>query len=44
MGAHDMHFTMRDLLQLYFAWQWWIWIAIFAGGQFLLLLLQRITR
>lgn len=31
--------AFNDILQLYAAWQYWLWLAVLVGGQFLLLLL-----
>lgn len=32
-------FSLRDILQTYLAWGYWLWLAVLAGGQALLLLL-----
>jgi hypothetical protein len=37
-GKNDMNVTFQSLFQLYQQWQYWLWLAVLAAGQFLLLL------
>jgi hypothetical protein len=38
-GKHDDNMSLRKTLDIYTAWQYWIWLAVLVAGQCLLLLL-----
>ncbi len=38
-GKNENHLSLHDLHEFYEAWQFWLWLAILAAGQWLLLLL-----
>jgi hypothetical protein len=37
-GVHETDFKLQDMQQLYAYWGYWLWLAVLAGGQVLLLL------
>jgi hypothetical protein len=37
-GVHNDNLTFKNLLQIYAAWQYWLWLGVLVGGQILLLL------
>jgi hypothetical protein len=38
-GVHGDNLTFKNLLQIYAAWQYWLWLGVVVAGQVLLLLL-----
>ena len=38
-GVHNDNNTFKDMVQIYTAWQYWLWLGILVAGQALLLLL-----
>jgi len=37
-GLHSDNQTLKGVVQIYVAWQYWLWLGVLAGGQMLLLL------
>ncbi|MGA2854034.1 MAG: hypothetical protein ABSE90_07895, partial [Verrucomicrobiota bacterium] len=38
-GVHNDNLTFKNTLQIYAAWQYWLWLGVVVAGQVLLLLL-----